>query len=345
MPRPVRSRRISRGTAIAAGVLLASTMVCDAKADTSFYARKTLNILVGVNVGAAYDLQARLIGRHMKEQLPGLNAVIVQNMIGAGGLKMANFLYNMAPQDGTYLGMLGNTLVASQAVGAPGIMFDAGKFNWIGAISPIVLTMATWHDRGAGDFAAARTTETIAAASARGAITYTFPMMMNVLLGTKFRIVTGYKGLSDMSLALERGEAEAVASSWSGWKTTKREWLRDRKLRILVQTEPKSAELPGVPSVEELAANEDDRQVIELIVSGARLGFPLVAAPGAPRDRVELLRNGFASIMRSGPFRREAEAMALEIDPISGASLQQTVARILATPKHLVERAKPIIAK
>jgi tripartite-type tricarboxylate transporter receptor subunit TctC len=334
---------ILAGTALslACGMRPAEARAQDAVGE--FYRGKTVYILVGVNVGAAYDLQARLLARHLRAHLPGQPSIVVQNMIGAGGIKMANYLYKIAPQDGTYLGMLGNTLPASQTVGAAGIEFDALNYKWIGAISPIVLTMAAWSSKGVKTIEDARRTETIAAASTKGAITYTFPAMLNAFLGTKFKIVTGYEGLSDMSLALERREADAVASSWSGWKTTKPLWLKEKKLDILIQTEPKTDELKGIPSVEDLAKTDDDRRVIGIIDSGAKLGFPLVAAPGTPPERVAALRGAFEAAMADPAFLKEAQTMSLEVNPVKGAALEGIVRRLHDTPANLVARAKPII--
>jgi tripartite-type tricarboxylate transporter receptor subunit TctC len=309
-----------------------------------FYRGKTINLLIGVNVGAAYDLQGRLIARHLRQQIPGQPTIVVQNMVGAGGLKMANYLANIAPHDGTYLGMLGNTLVASQAVQADGVEFDARQFGWVGTIAPIVMTMTTWSSKGLPTMHDVQVKQPIAAASAKGAITYTFPLMMNQFLGANFKIVTGYEGLSDMSLAMERGEADAVASSLSGWKTTKPDWLKDKKIDLIVQTEPKSAELPNVPSVEELAKNDDDRQVIDLIVSGVKIGFPLVATPGVPPERLAMLRRAFSQAMRDPEFRKDAASMQLDVDPVEGEKLQETVGKLLDTRKDLVDRARPIIS-
>ena len=329
--------------AAAAGLALGATSV-RAEDVADFYRGRTLTILVGGTAGASYDLQGRLIARHMARHVPGNPSIVVQNMIGAGGLKMVNFLYGQAPRDGAYLGMIPNTLPALQAVGAPGVAFDAGKLNWIGTINPVTVTMTAWKATGIRSIADVRAREVVAAASARGAITYTIPAMFNALLGPKFRIVTGYEGLSDISLSLERGEAEVAESSVSNWKLTKPDWIRDGKIVMFVQTEPKSAELPGVPTAEELASNDDDRRVIEIVNSGSKLGFPLAGAPGATPERVAALRAAFAATMKDEAFLKEAEASQLDVTPVSGERLAEIVAKVLDAPKRLVDRARPIIS-
>jgi tripartite-type tricarboxylate transporter receptor subunit TctC len=316
-----------------------------AESVADFYRGKTISVLIGVNVGGGYDFEARLLARFMRAHIPGNPVLVPQNVIGAGGIKMANTLYTIAPQDGTAIGMFPDTLVAAQAVGTEGVQYDANRFFWIGSIGRSPVTLAAWHTSGIRTIADARSREVVAAASNKGAITYTFPHMMNELLGTRFKIVSGYQGNSTMTVAMERGEVEAVTNSWDSWKSFNPDWIRDRKIRVLVQTEPKSKELADVPSVQELARNDDDRKVIQLIVSGDALGKPLATAPNVPPERVEALRAAFDATLADPEFIAAARAASVEIDPVRGADLQAIVARVLATPKSLAERAKAIIAQ
>src|SRR5262244_1634091 len=272
----------------------------DAVAD--FYRGKTINVYIGVNVGGGYDFEARLLARFMRAHIPGNPALVPQNMIGAGGIKMANFLYSIAPQDGTAIGMFPNTLIAVQAVGSDGAQYDANRCSWIGSMTTSPLTFATWHTTGVKTIEDARQRELTVAASNKGAITYSFPRMLNEFLGTRLKIVSGYQGNSTMTVAMERGEVDAVTNSWDSWKSFNPDWVTDKKIRILVQTEPKSSELAGVPSVQELARNADDRQVIQLIVSGDALGKPLAASPNVPPDRAQALREAFDATLKDPDF-------------------------------------------
>ncbi len=325
--------------------LAAVLMAGGARADSveDFYRGKTINVLIGVAVGGEYDLHARLTARFIGKYIPGNPNVVPQQMTGAGGLNMANYLYSVAPRDGTYIGMLLATAPAMQAVKGQGVQYDANGFGWIGSICPTVETMTVWKTSGVKTYDDARKTEVIAGATGRGAITYSFPMMMNALLDTKFKIVTGYPGGNDVNLAMERGEVGARNNTWSSWKVTKPEWLKNKDIEVIVQAGPRAKDLPNVPSVEDLAKNPDDRQIIELVVSGTRLGRPLATTPGVPAERLKALRDAFDATMKDPEFIKQAEQIKVEVDPVSGESIQKVVAQVLATPPHLIERAKPLV--
>jgi tripartite-type tricarboxylate transporter receptor subunit TctC len=316
-----------------------------AKADSvaDFYRGKNVNVLIGVAVGGEYDLHARLVSRYLGKYIPGSPAVVPQNMTGAGGLKMANYLYEVAPRDGTNIGMLANTFPAMQAAGVKGVMFDAEKFHWIGSISPTVETMTVWKTTGVQSIDDARKKEVIAGATGRGAITYMFPAMLNEFAGTKFKIVTGYPGGNDVNLAMERGEVGARNNTWSSWKVTKPAWLANKDITVIVQAGPKAADLPFVPSVEEIIPDPDNRKVVELLVSGTRLGRPLATTPGAPEERVKALREAFDAVMKDPEFLKEAAASNIEVDPVRGVDMQEFVKKVLATPKNLAARARELI--
>jgi len=317
-----------------------------ARADSvaDFYRGKTINVYIGVNVGGGYDFEARLLARFMRAHIPGNPVLVPQNMIGAGGIKMANFLYSIAPQDGTAIGMFPNTLIAVQAVGTDGAQYDANRFSWLGSMTTSPLTFTTWQTTGVKTIEDARRRELTVAASNKGAITYTFPRMLNEFLGTKLKIVSGYQGNSTMVVAMERGEVDGVTNSWDSWKSLNPTWLTEKKINLLVQTEPKARDL-DIPSVQELARNDEDRQVIALIISGDALGKPLALAPNVPSERVKALRDAFDATVKDPEFIKAAAAARIEVNPIRGESLQSTVNKVLATPKHLIERARSIIAE
>jgi tripartite-type tricarboxylate transporter receptor subunit TctC len=216
-----------------AAIMLAAPIAAQAEPVADFYRGKTVNLLIGVGVGGEYDIQARLVARHIGKHIPGNPTVVPQNMTGAGGLRMTNYLYNVAPKDGTYVGMIANSFPAMQAAGIAGVQFDAGKMQWIGSIAPVVETMTVWHTTGIKNIDDLRSRETVAGASARGAITYFYPQMMNELLGTKFKIVTGYPGGNQINLAMERGEVEARNNTWSSWKATTAAWLAEKKITVI----------------------------------------------------------------------------------------------------------------
>jgi tripartite-type tricarboxylate transporter receptor subunit TctC len=329
---------------LGAALLLAGGGVGLAQADpvADFYRGKTVTVLVGVGVGGEYDLHTRLLARHIGKHIPGNPTVVAQNMTGAGGLNMANYLFNVAPKDGTALGVLGNNFPAQQAIASKGIRFDANAFGWIGSISPTVETMAVWKTAKVTTIEDAQKKEVIAGATSRTAITYMLPHILNELLGTRFRIVTGFQGGNAINLAMERGEVEARNNTWSSWKVTKAAWLANKDIYILVQAGPKAKDLLTVPTLDELIGNDDDRKVATLITSGTRLGRPLAAAPGVPAERLAALRAAFDAVMKDPEFQKEAASLNIEVEPVRGEAMQKVVADVLATPQPLKDRAKKL---
>ena len=338
------ARNVLTATASAILVIEALLFAPSARADSvaDFYRGKTINVYIGVNVGGGYDFEARLLARFMKSHIPGNPTLVAQNMIGAGGIKMANYLYTQAARDGTNIGMLGNNFPATQAVGGQGVQFDAVKFLWLGSMAAVVETMAVWHTAGVRTIDDLRRKEIIAGASGRGAITYIYPSMMNEYLGTKFKLVTGYEGGNQINLAMERGEVQARNNTWSSWKATKPLWIRDKLITIVAQAGPRVPDLDA-PSVEELAKTLDERKLIELVTSGTHLGRPMATTPDVPADRLAALRAAYRATMVDPEFRADAEKAGFEIAPVDGAEMQRIVGRIMSTPKELAARAKHLV--
>jgi tripartite-type tricarboxylate transporter receptor subunit TctC len=222
------------------------------------------------------------------------------------------------------------------------VRFDAGKFHWLGTIAPVVETMAVWHTAGVKSVDDLRKRETVAGATGPGAITFFYPTMMNEFLGTKFKIVTGYPGGNQINLAMERGEVEARNNTWSSWKATRPQWLKDKLITVIAQAGPRAADLDA-PSVEDLARTPEDRLTIELIVSGTQLGRPFATTPDVPAERVAALREAFHATMKDPEFLKDAAQMNFEVDPVYGEAMQKIVEKVLSTPKNLAARAKTIL--
>ena len=267
-----------------------------------FYRGKTISVLIGVGAGGEYDTIARLVARYIGRYIPGHPSLVPQNMTGASGLKSMNYLATLAPHDGTYIGMISEGLPSLQAVGMAGVQFDAGKFNWLGAIAPTDETVAVWNTAGITTFDGVRQRDIVTGATARGSITYTFPALLNDLFGTRFKLVTGYNGGTEINLAMERGEVEARNNTWSSWKATKPAWLSEHKISIILQSGLRPADLDA-PVAADLANNPDDRRLIELVLSGGALGRPLVTTPDVPPERVAALRGANAKRPGSEPNR------------------------------------------
>ena len=331
------------GRALAGFAMVLTATAAQAQTPADFFKGKTVNLLIGVSPGGEYDVQARLIARYLGKHIPGNPTVVAQNMIGAGGLTEANYLYNVAPKDGTFIGMIQNGLPIMQAVGLPGPQFDSAKFNWLGSIAATVETLAVWHTAGIKTIDEARRTEVIIGAVGKGGITDTFPRMINEFAGTKFKIVVGSPGGNDVNLAMERGEVAGRNNTWSSWKVTKKKWLDDKQITVLAYEGPRPKDIGNVPSVQDLASNETDKLAIRLISAGTLFGRPLTAPPGIPADRLEALRKAFLDTMKDPEFVKEADASNIEIDPVPGVQMQKIAEELIASPKVVKDRARPLI--
>ena len=332
-----------RAPLIAAALFMLANPCAGAQTSDDFYKGKTLHLLIGTPPGGDFDVHGRLVGRHIAKWIPGNPAIVVENMAGAGGLTMANYLYNVAAKDGTYVGVMNENFPALQAAGGRGVQFDSRQFHWLGSISAETHTMVVMRETGAKTMDDIRRNEVLAGASARGSMTYAFPAMMNGLLGAKFKIVTGYAGGTEINLAMDRGEVGARVNSWTSWKLNKPDWVRDGRIVVVAQGGRRSPDLPNVPSVEELAANDFDRQVVQLLMLSASLGHPFAAPPGTPADRVALLRAAMAKTVADPDFRAEAKTSHIDLEPMPGDKMQILIAGVLSTPQAVSAKAKEFL--
>jgi tripartite-type tricarboxylate transporter receptor subunit TctC len=344
-PRPAQAtRKLGILVLLLGAAKLAIPTQAAAQSVADFYRGKNVNLMIGVNVGGSYDRDARLVARYLGSHLPGNPTIVPQNMIGGGGMVMANFLQTIAPRDGTSIGMIPNTLVVNQLVGMAVARYDMGKFHWIGSIMPAAHSaMVAWHGSGVTSIADARRGQVTAGASPKGSFLYAMPALLNEFLGTKFKIVAGYQGIASVYLAMERGEVDALGITWGEFKVEKSDMVRDGKIRILVQSAPKAVDLPDVPTVDELATDEADRGPMDFLLSGNALGRPLAAPPGTPPDRVAALRTAFEDTMKDPRFLHDVEASRTEFGPIAGDTLQRAVERIMTTPPQFIARARTVL--
>lgn len=337
-------RESVRSLTCLAGLLLVvpSQAIADPVAD--FYRGKTINLLIGVNVGGSYDRDARFVARYLGSHIPGNPTIVPQNMIGGGGIVMANNLQTIAPKDGTAIGMMPNTLPMNQLAGMKGVRYDIGKFRWIGSMMPPTHSaMVMWRASGARTFEDVRRKEFTAGASPKGSYVYTMAALLNEYLGAKFKIVAGYQGIATVYLAMERGEVDGLAVTWGEFRIEREKLIEENKVLVLVQSAPKADDLADVPTLDELAKNDEDRGVIGYLLSGNRLGRPLAAPPGVPDDRLAALRAGFDATMKDPRFIADVQKVRAEFGPISGATLQAAVADILKMPQRWVDRGKKIL--
>lgn len=309
-----------------------------------FYKGKTVIVYIGYSSGSTYDRYARTLRRHMNRHIPGNPKMIPKNMGGAGSLRLTNFMYGVAPKDGTAIAAVGRTMASEPLMlkDKSKAAFDAQKFNWLGSINTEVSISASWHKSGVKTIKDAQTKVLIVGAASPSSQSGVFPRVMNTIIGTKFKTVCCYPGGNLMNLAMERGEIEGRATwSWSSVKATKMKWVKQGKIHIIAQQAlAKHPDLPNVPLTIDLAKSEADKQILRLIFSGLAMGRPYVAPPGVPKDRVKALRAAFVKTYNDPKFLAEAKKRRLSIDrPMTGKAVQKLVADIYKTPKDVVDRA------
>lgn len=321
-------------------------VVSPAAAQTDFYKDKTLKLIVGTDAGGSYDFSGRLVGRHLGRNIPGNPQIVVQNMPGAASLNAGNYVYNVAPQDGTVIAALIQTLPQTQLFGDKNVKFDAAKFQWIGNPSSSVTAVVTWHTAPVKTFEDALSKPVVMGAAGQVGLDFTMPTLLNNVLGTKFQVVPGYKGGNEIDLAMERGEVFGRAGqSWDGWKVTRPDWVRDKKINVLMQIGLERAkDLPDVPLALDLAKTDEQRQILELFSDSVAIGRPIVAGPGVPADRVAILRAAFRNTMADPQFLDDAEKTHYEVGPIFGEDLQALIGRLMAATPEIAAKAQRAIA-
>jgi hypothetical protein len=304
---------------------------------------KTIRIVVGSAPGGGYDANARLVARHLGAHLVGSPTVIVSNMPGASGAQAANFLYLQAPKDGTVIGTFNKSLPSYQAVGTPGIRFRAEELSWLGCMSQTVDTVVVWHTTGMKTIDDARRKPVLMGALTKIGTMYGYPALLNALLGTKFKIVTGYESGTHVNLAMERGEIEGRGSNpWSSWKATSPDWVRDRKIVPIVQIGLKpDADLPDVPMLAELAQTEEQRKIFAFVSSDA-IDRPFAAPPGLNADIQAELRAAFDAMVSDPAFIEDARRANLELDPLPGQKVAEIVRAVVNTPPDVIQRYREI---
>lgn len=315
------------------------------QASESFYKGKNLTVVVGSRAGGLADLDARLTGRFMARHLDGQPALVVRNMPGAGSLQAANYLYSIAPKDGTEIGSVQRGIIMMPLYGQDAAKFDATRFAWIGSRSAEVSLGVLWHTAPARTFADVRTHETIVGSTGGGNDTHVIPLILNATTGAKFKVVSGYDGGSTINLAIERGEVHGrLGWALNALMATQSDWVREGKVRVIMQLAlQKHPSLPDVPLALDYALDERNRQVLELFAARQDLGFPLIAPPGLPAERVADLRGAFLKAASDPAYLQEAKKLDLEVQPNSGEALQELISRIYKTPPDIVQLSKDML--
>ncbi len=314
----------------------------DAVAD--FYRGKQVQLRIGFPPGSGYDLAGRIVSRHIGKYIPGNPSVIVQNVAGAGSLLLANQMFNAAPRDGTVIGLVSNAVAATPLFSPGAAQFDPRKFNWVGSNAPEIDIVILRADAPAKNIADLFTKETVVGASGLGGAIYDLPFVMNALLNTKFKIISGYQGTAQIGLATERGEVQGFAGiGWTSVKSNNMQAVRDGRLKVIAQFGlEKHPDLPEVPLFD-LPKNEVDREALQLMYARMKYGRPLLLPPDVPKDRVAAVRQAFLAAMKDADLVAEAEKVELEINPLSGEQLGELTDEVMKTSPAAVARLREIL--
>jgi tripartite-type tricarboxylate transporter receptor subunit TctC len=305
------------------------------------YKGKTIILITSTGAGGLYDLVARMVARHMPRHIPGKPSIIVQNMPGGGNVLATNYMYNIAPRDGTALATIHSAMPVHQVLNGHGVRYDADKFNWLGSTGPQNEAVIVWHTAGIRTLEQAKAKEVILGGTGAGSGIVIIPTVMNSLLGTKFKIVTGYRTSEDINIGMQRGEVQARAFSLGSITGQHPDWITEKKVDFLAQVGARRDKLlPDVPLLTELATSEEHRGIFRLISLTPALGQPYIAPPGVPPGRLAILRKAFDATLRDEAFLADARKLRFDVDPMDAAEVTRIVRATIAAPSDLIAKAR-----
>ena len=297
------------------------------KTPAQFYRGKSISLLIAYTSGGNYDLHARVLAHHISKHIPGNPSVVPQNFVGAAGLRLANFLYNVAPKDGTTIGILARGSSTEPLLGNTAAQFDPRRYTWIGSVADEVSVCVSWHTSKVKTFEDMVTTPFVVGGQGPSSDANLFASLLRSVFGAKIRIVSGYPGTNEISLAMERGEVEGRCGwAWGSVKVSRADWLATKKINVILQIALQRApDLPGVPLIMDLARNEPQRRMLQLMFSRQQMASPFAAPPDLPANRTAMLRAAFDATMKDSDYLAEAGRRGLEVNPMPGAAMQALV--------------------
>jgi tripartite-type tricarboxylate transporter receptor subunit TctC len=344
-----RSRlgRLRRLGGLIGMALAASAWQAPARAQNAeeLYKSHPLSIVIGFPPASAYDLYGRAVGRHIGRHLPGNPAVVPVNKPGASSLTAANYLYGIAPKDGSTIGILSRSVPLDPLLNNPGSKLEPRKFTWLGSVGNEVSVCVAWHGAAVKRFDDLMTKDFVAAAAGLSTDTGVFALVLKNLFGARMRIISGYPGGAEISKAIETGEVDGRCGwSWSGVKASKPDWLAEKKINILVQLGlQKAPDLPAVPLITDLAKTPEQRQILKVVFGPQEFAWPFVAPPDLPAERKELLRAAFAATLTDPEFLDDAKRMALDVSPVSGHAVEALIDELYTTPEDVIAKTRRVI--
>lgn len=335
----LRLARLAMASAVVIGVA-ALPRAAAAQDGGEFFKGKQISVMIGYGPGGGYDVYSRFMARHFGNHVPGNPSVVAQNRPGAGSIRLANELYNTLPADGTVIGMVADVLPIKKVVGEPGLMFDPNGFHWIGRLTVTDPVLVIRGDSPALTIEEAREKEVTIGIPGAGSATGQTIAVLNYLLGTKFKLISGYPSGNDVRLALERGEVHGSGSIM--WGVSK-EWITRGKLHMLYQTSlEKYPDLPDVPRLIDLGRNEDERRLLRFFGSYVEVGRSFIAPPKVPADRVAVLRGAFVKMTQDAAFLADARKAKLDLNVLTGEQMQRAIAEVTGLSGDLLAKAVAI---
>jgi tripartite-type tricarboxylate transporter receptor subunit TctC len=335
---------VRRVAAVCPTALLAACCATIAHAQTpeQFYKGRQLTMIVYSGTGSAYDFYARLLVRHMVNHIPGKPTFIVQNMQGAGGLKAIEYLYRIAPKDGSVMGTIGRGLAFEPVLGKNEIRYDPLQFTWLGSMNREATLAMSWHTSKVKTYEDLKKTELLVPGTGAGADSEIIPLAFNSLAGTKFKIIAGYKDTTDGALAMERGELDGLAYwSWSAVVAAHPDWVPEKKINVLFHTGTEVIpEIRDVPLIRNLVTNPTDKKALEFMLAREILGRPFLAPPALPADRAAVLRAAFVATLRDPEFIKDAKRSNLETNLVPGEEVDAVLKEATNAPPEVIKRVK-----
>jgi tripartite-type tricarboxylate transporter receptor subunit TctC len=312
-----------------------------------FYRGKTINLIIGYSVGGGYDLYGRLVSRHISKHIPGRPAIVPQNMTGAGSLRAAQYIYSVAPKDGTVFGTFGRTIATTPLLTPVSAPFDGTKFTWLGSVTNEVSSCVTWHTSSVKTWSDILRTEVAFGGEGPGADPDVYALLYKNVFGARIKLVSGYHGTNDTTLAMERGEVDGLCGlSWSTLKARHLDWMKEKKINIIIQAAlRKQPELANVPLASELTQDREKQQILKLFLASQETARPFAAPPDLPADRKAALIRAFDATMKDPDFLAEAAKLNMDVNPLNAKGVDDILAELYATPKAVLEKAAQATSK
>jgi tripartite-type tricarboxylate transporter receptor subunit TctC len=333
--------QLRRRALLAAALVTIAGLPAAAQTPEEFYKGKTIDFVIGYPPGGSNDVWGRIMTRHIGKHIPGKPAVVPKNMPGAGSFLAINQVFNVLPKDGTIIAIGAPTAALDERLGSQGVRFKTAQLNWIGRVDSLVNMVFMWKTSPVQTIAQAQQKEATLSGTGAGSTVSVYPTVLNNVIGTKFKLIMGYKGSSEAMLAVERGEVEGHSTSWTALKVAHPDWLRDKSVRLLVQFALKRhPEMADIPTAVELGRSDEERAVLAAVMNASEVGTAFFTTPGVPADRLEALRRAFDATMKDPEFLAEVQKTRLAVNPIRGEELQKLVVEVASLSPAIIDKVR-----